>query len=105
MLTRITLISQATTKALRAAVFGGDESLDDIGRRQAESLKGRISRVDRCWISPAIGAHETASALGLNAVVDERLRDCDFGRWKGKKFAQVLMREPRRLMSWISNPS
>jgi broad specificity phosphatase PhoE len=61
--------------------------------------------VDQCWTSPALRARETAAALGLTATVDERLRDCDFGRWAGLKFSQVLVREPRKLVSWISNPS
>jgi broad specificity phosphatase PhoE len=38
-------------------------------------------------------------------VVDERLRDCDFGRWTGLRFQQLLLREPRKLVSWIRDPS
>jgi broad specificity phosphatase PhoE len=41
----------------------------------------------------------------LNATVDDRLRDCEYGRWTGLKFKQVLLREPRKLVSWIRNPS
>lgn len=102
---RITLISHATTRDLRAATFGGDDSLDDIGRKGAESLASRLGPVDHAWSSPARRALETASALGLTPQVDPRLRDCDFGRWTGLKFQQVLVREPRKLVSWIKNPS
>jgi len=49
-------------------------------------------------------ARETAEALGLTAEVDDRLRDCDFGRWSGLRFQQVLLREPRKLVSWIRKP-
>ena len=102
---RITLVCHATTKALRAATFGGDDGLDTVGRSKAERLAGSLGRVDHCWTSPALRARETAEALGLTPTTDERLRDCDFGRWTGLQFNQVLLKEPRKLVSWIRNPS
>lgn len=105
MTPRITLICHATTKALRAVTFGGDDPLDDIGRTKATRLAGALGKVDHCWVSPALRARETATALGLNAVVDERLRDCDYGRWTGQRFQQVLFKEPRKLVSWMKNPA
>ncbi|HTV79739.1 MAG TPA: histidine phosphatase family protein [Steroidobacteraceae bacterium] len=104
MTPRITLISHGTTAALRAATFGGDDALDDAGKSKARRLAGALGQVDQCWTSPAVRARETATALGLSAVVDERLRDCDYGRWTGLKFKQVLLREPRKLVSWIRKP-
>ena len=105
MAPRVTLICHATTRALRAATFGGDDPIDDIGRTKAQRLAGSLHRADRYLTSPALRARETAAALGLTATVDERLRDCDFGRWTGRKFTQVLVREPMKLASWMSNPS
>ena len=103
---RITLICHATTRALRAATFGGDDGLDDIGKRQAEALAGSLGRVDQCWTSPALRARETAALLGLNnAVAEPRLRECDFGRWNGLTFQKLLLKEPLKLASWIKNPS
>jgi broad specificity phosphatase PhoE len=105
MTTRISLICHATTRALRTASFGGDEALDEVGKAGAQKLAGRLGRVDHCWTSPALRARETAAALGLAAETDDRLRDCDFGRWTGLRFPQVLMREPRKLVTWIKDPS
>jgi broad specificity phosphatase PhoE len=105
MTTRISLVAHATTRDLRAATFGGDASLDDVGQRKAEALAGSLGRVDHVWTSPAARARETAAALGLAASVDDRLRDCDFGRWTGMKFNQVMVREPFKLFSWIKNPA
>ncbi len=105
MTPRITLVCHATTRALRSATFGGDDALDELGKAKAERLAGCLGRVDHCWVSPALAARETAAALGLTAVADERLRNLDFGRWTGLKFQQVLLREPRKLVSWIRNPS
>jgi broad specificity phosphatase PhoE len=105
MAPRLTLICHASTRALRAATFGGDDPIDEVGRAKAERLAGRIRRADQCWTSPALRARETAAALKLTATVDDRLRDCDFGRWTGMKLTQVMVREPRKLASWLSNPS
>jgi len=105
MAPRVTLICHTTTRALRAATFGGDDPIDEVGKAKAERLAGTLRRVDQCWTSPALRARETAAALGLTATVDERLRDCDFGRWTGLKLSQVIVREPRKLISWMSNPS
>ncbi|HWG76320.1 MAG TPA: histidine phosphatase family protein [Steroidobacteraceae bacterium] len=102
---RISLICHATTKALRAATFGGNDPLDEAGKAQAQRLLGSLGHVDRCFTSPALRARETALALGLSATVDERLRECDFGRWSGLRFNGVLLREPRKLVSWIRDPS
>jgi broad specificity phosphatase PhoE len=102
---RITLVCHATTHELRRATFGGDDSLDEAGKTAATRLAGSLGRVDHCWTSPALRARETAEALGLKAQVDERLRECDFGRWTGLRFQQLLFREPKKLVSWMRDPS
>lgn len=105
MPSRITLICHATTRALRSATFGGDEGLDDVGKARVAALAGSLGRVDHCWSSPALAARETASGLNLTATPDDRLRNCDFGRWTGLRFQQLLLREPRKLVRWIRDPS
>lgn len=101
---RITLIAQGTSKGLRSASFGSSDGLDDIGRHHARELADALPKVDRTYVSPGIAAGETAVALGLDAQVDDRLRDCHYGRWQQLRFQQVLLREPRKLMSWVKNP-
>lgn len=102
---RITFVCQSTTRAFRSVTFGANDPLDDIGREKAQRLAGSLGHVDRCWTSPALASRETAEALGLDAAVDERLRECDYGRWSGLQFKQVLLREPRKLISWIRKPA
>lgn len=102
---RITLVCHASTKALTTVTFGGDDPLDPAGKAQAARLVGSLGRVDHCWSSPALRARETATALGLEAGVDERLRECDFGRWTGLRFQQLLFKEPRKLLTWIKKPA
>jgi broad specificity phosphatase PhoE len=105
MPTRISLVAHGTTRDLRAATFGGDDRLDEVGLRKAEALKGSLGKVDAAYVSPALRARETAAALGLAATVDERLRETDFGSWAGLKFNQVMVRQPFKLLSWIRNPA
>jgi broad specificity phosphatase PhoE len=101
---RITLIAQGTSKGLRSASFGSTDGLDEIGRRQATALASVLPKADRVLVSPSPAAVETAAALGLDATVDDRLRDCDYGRWQNMKFNQIILREPRKLVSWIKSP-
>ena len=101
---RITLIAQGTSKGLRAASFGSSDGLDEIGRREAAALARVLPKPDRVMVSPGVAAVETAAALGFEAQVDERLRDCDYGRWQYLKFNQVILREPRKLVSWVKHP-
>jgi broad specificity phosphatase PhoE len=105
MASRISLICHSTTRALRAATFGGDDALDEIGKAKAERLAGSLGRMDQCWTSPALRARETAAAFGLIAIPDERLRDCDYGRWANMRLPMVLLKEPRKLVKWIKDPS
>jgi broad specificity phosphatase PhoE len=105
MPTRISLVAHGTTRDLRAATFGGDDRLDDVGLRKAEELKGSLGKVDAAYVSPLLRARETAEALGLNATVDERLRETDFGGWTGLKFNQIMVRHPFKLMSWMKDPA
>ncbi len=105
MPTRISLVAHATTRDLRQATFGGDDRLDDVGLRKAEELRGVLGKVDAAYTSPLLRARETAEALGLQATVDERLRETDFGGWAGLRFSQVMVRHPFKLMSWMKDPA
>jgi broad specificity phosphatase PhoE len=87
------------------ATFGGNDSLDEVGKSKAQRLAGSLGRVDQCWSSPALRAQETAAAFGLIPITDDRLRDCDFGRWTGMRLPTVMLKEPRKLVSWIKDPS
>jgi broad specificity phosphatase PhoE len=101
---RISLVCHAATADQRAARFGGDAGLDAKGAASARRRAGWLGQVDQCWTSPALRTRQTAEALGLQAIPDPLLRDCDFGRWTGSRFAEVLFKEPRRLLAWMRDP-
>lgn len=101
---RLTLVAHTSTRGLRSAVFGACDDIDAVGRRAAEKLSGGLGKIDHLLLSPAPAATQTAAAMGLGGQIDGALRDCDFGRWSGRSFSQVMLREPRKLVSWMRRP-
>src|SRR5258708_4734852 len=100
---RLTLICHGTTSATRAAAFPLDEPIEAPSAARAEKLGRTLQRVDRAWTSPALRARQTAAALGLAAEVAPALRDCDYGRWSGRTFADLERTQPADLALWLSD--
>ena len=105
MQSRVTFIAAASTAATRAGAFPADEGLDVFGKKDAAALAKRLRRSGPALTSPAVRALETASALGLDPVVDEELRDLDLGRWAGCTLNNVAEREPESFKCWLSDPA
>lgn len=70
--------------------------LAEEGRRQAEAAAERIASlgsVDALYCSPLERTRETAApiakALGMRAVADRGLLECDFGDWTGESLAKL----------------
>ncbi|HEY4345520.1 MAG TPA: histidine phosphatase family protein [Parvibaculum sp.] len=102
---RLTLISNASTIALRHAAFPGDEALDAHGAAKAAAVAASIPKPDRTWVSPLRRARQTAEALGLPTTVEPLLRDCDYGHWTGRSFDDIAAEDSAAVASWISDPS
>jgi broad specificity phosphatase PhoE len=105
MTARLTLICHGSTDAVRAAAFAMDEPLDHYGETGATELAGRLPNVDFCWTSPELRTRQTAEALGLNASVQPMLRECDYGRWAGRAFGEIVAHEPDAANSWLHDPA
>jgi broad specificity phosphatase PhoE len=103
MSVRLTLICHAATAATREAAFPADEPLDAQGQAAAAARAPGLRRVDAAWTSPAPRARQTATALGLAATVDDRLRDMDMGRWAGRLLADVERAEPSAMALWTGD--
>jgi len=101
---RLILIAHASTAALRGAFFPADEPLDEHGKTGAAALAGCLPNADRSLTSPELRTRQTAAALGLNAVVEPTLRDCDYGSWSGKSFKDVCALEPEAVAAWLRAP-
>src|SRR5215475_22919 len=104
MMTRLTLISHASTAATRSVSFPANEPLDDQGRARASALAGHLRGADRAWVSPELRARQTAEALKLAAVVASELRDCDYGAWRGCSFEELSASDPESVSSWLHDP-
>ncbi|GAB2790299.1 bifunctional RNase H/acid phosphatase [Streptomyces chlorus] len=90
---------------------GGDPSLSDVGREQAERVAAGLARrgtIQAIVASPLARTRETAGVvaarLGLDVTVDDGLRETDFGAWEGLTFAEVRERHPEDLNAWLSSP-
>jgi broad specificity phosphatase PhoE len=101
---RLTLICHGATAATRASAFPLDEPLEDGVMEQARTLSPVLRRWDRAATSPALGARQTADALSLNASVHPALRDCDYGRWGGRKLIDIQAAHPAEVATWLSDP-
>lgn len=83
-----------------------DTPLNDVGRRQAHELAGRLADrgIASIWSSDLSRARETAeivdSRLGLGVRLDARLREGNRGRWEGRLFDDVAAAEPELFARW-----
>ena len=72
-----------------------DLPIDDVGLRQADQLRDWAEDFapDALWSSPMLRARQTAApaaeALGLQPIVDARLREVDFGTAEGRMLGEL----------------
>lgn len=104
--TRLLLISHASTAAMRAARFPADDPLDAPGLADASAARAQLPIPDNAatFVSPAVCARDTASALGLAAIVHEGLADMDYGVWHGHRLADLAVETPLDLAAWTHDP-
>ncbi|MFJ2647168.1 bifunctional RNase H/acid phosphatase [Streptomyces sp. NPDC087420] len=103
----------ALTPSKRFSGSGGtDPELSPAGRRQAEAAGAAFAArgtVQDIVSSPLLRCRETAQAaadrLGLDVVIEDDLRETDFGAWEGMSFAEVRERYPDDLAAWLSSPT
>jgi broad specificity phosphatase PhoE len=104
------LLAAATTPALRRAVFGGDDDLDEGGLRAALALSETDGpdlggRADAWVCAPSQAALQTARALGHDdPLVEQALADPGYGTWTGLGLGDVAGTDPEGLQSWLTDP-
>jgi broad specificity phosphatase PhoE len=98
------LVRHAPTSATRAAAFPADDDIDERGRQQAAALASALPRRTEVITSPARRCRQTAEAARLEATVDERIAECDFGTWAGRTLTDVNADDPRAVQSWMLDP-
>ncbi|MFK3735689.1 bifunctional RNase H/acid phosphatase [Streptomyces sp. NPDC088090] len=90
---------------------GSDPELSEAGRRQAAAVaealatRGTIQHVVSSPLARCRQTAETVAArLGLDVVVDQALRETDFGAWEGLTFGEVRERYPEDMDAWLASP-
>ena len=101
---RLTLISNAATRATRLAAFPLDEALEPEAYASAAAIAPCLERANVAWTSPALRAVQTAQALGLEASTDARLVDIDLGIWAGKTLTDLAVTDSAGLALWTQDP-
>ena len=106
----ILLIRHGETAWNREKRFRGmhDVPLNDLGRHQAgllaTALSGRV--IDAAYTSPLIRARQTAAiALAgrdIEPIVEDGLKDIDYGLWTGLTDDEVARRWPAEHEAWIT---
>ena len=97
---QLTLICHGQTEAQRVGRF----ALDDDPLRELPAPMAGLSTGAHCLSAPELRALQTAQGLGLQATVDERLRDCDLGRWQGLALKQLQHDDLAGLQAWLADP-
>jgi broad specificity phosphatase PhoE len=89
----------------RGRCYGSlDVGLSGDGRRHAVELAARLSG-DAVWTSPRLRARETAAALAPEPLVDDDLRELDFGELEGRTFDEIAGSEPELYRAWMNTPT
>lgn len=97
----VLLVRHGQTEYTRTGRFLGlrDADLDEVGIRQAREARNSIARFapDLAVSSPLGRARRTLELMsppGVEFLVDERLREVDFGAWEGKEPDAIARLDP-----------
>ncbi|MGY2403122.1 histidine phosphatase family protein [Pseudomonas sp. SDO5271_S396] len=98
--TRLTLICHAATPFQKQGRFPDDESVAMAWQTAALSLADRYRKAPRLLCGPEARTRQTANFFGAEPVVDEALRDGDFGEWKGRAISEL---DGEMLIDWMTD--
>lgn len=94
-MTTLVLIRHGRSVANARGILAGRSEgveLDGAGREQAYRLGDLLAgvRFAAVYTSPMLRCRQTAALAGLrHAVVDDRLTECDYGRWTNRPLAEL----------------
>ena len=86
-----------------------DIGLSDAGREHAQRLAAGLARLewDAVYASPRVRARETAHAVAgaRDVLVDEGLRELDFGELEGRSYDEIAASDPELYRAWMERPT
>ena len=103
--------TEHTVRKLFSGSGGADPPLTPTGLAQAAAAAAALTDrgITAVVSSPMLRARETAdvvaSALGLPVREVDDLRECAFGAWEGRSFAEVREGWPNELTAWLASTS
>jgi alpha-ribazole phosphatase len=105
--TRLVLVRHAEPEAdARGRCYGSlDVGLSDAGREHARRLAPALASLDNVYASPRRRALETAELLGASPVVDDDLREIDFGDFEGRRYDEIEQSDPELYRAWMERPT
>lgn len=106
------LLRHAQSEYNERGIFQGrlDSDLTPLGFVQARLVAQDFldKNIEIIYSSPQRRAYKTAlmvaDILGLDVVVDERIREMSFGEYEGKHFWTLMEKEGELFRAWLSNP-
>ena len=110
---RLVLVRHAEAEeSARGRCYGTlDVGLSPLGRAQCAALEASLAEepVAAVVSSPRVRALETAGAIarphGLHVVVDEGLRELDFGELEGRTYDEIAGTLPDLYAAWMTTPT
>jgi alpha-ribazole phosphatase len=101
-LSRILLVRHGVTEFNASDRFLGrtDISLNEVGKKQAEQLKDRLTpeKIDAVYTSTLRRARQTAEIIAaghkVKVMADEKLCECNFGDIEGLTFEEIKKKYP-----------
>src|SRR2546425_4265247 len=88
-----------------------DIGLSARGRQRAQQLATALARIDLAafYSSPLQRATATAAppaaAHGLTPIIDQALREIDFGDFEGQTYAEIERCHPQLYRQWMQAPT
>jgi broad specificity phosphatase PhoE len=112
MRTTIYLIRHGECVGNREGLFRGryDFPLNEVGRRQAESLAEELKDVefDAVFSSPLKRAYQTAETLcqgrGIEPILEEGFNNIHLGEWEGRPKTEIAEKYPSEFRLWRTEP-
>ena len=109
MTTRLLLIRHAQPEEdARGRCYGRlDVGLSPTGLANAERLAESLRDVEleAIYVSPRLRAVQTAAALDGVPIVDDRLRELDFGELEGRTYDEIEREQPELFRRWMETPT
>jgi probable phosphoglycerate mutase len=109
----IHLLRHGDTAQAAEGVFCGDldPPLTDHGHAQAERV-GRAAAelgLTAIYASPKLRARQTIApvvrATGVEPIIEDGLREIAYGRWEGRREAEIRATEPEAYHAWHADPA